>query len=795
MVAAYYLRVEALAMARSKMRISQSAFFLCSSTIALCVALALAPTQSHAAEKDQRRPFGYYDGGSAAVEDAASSPPKASTTPTQSRTRVITTPSRPAPGAASPPQQRSQKTVRSSVAKPSGETTSSGRARPYRAGTIPLDSQRSVTVIQSAPPKKTTRSPARTVATKAVPEAVLESEPGSLRKGSGKTNRPTAREDKSLTGVDKTATQANDLRTVEAILAGIQNPQDRALAQAMVSRIMNADRLHIGSVIIDSRPLRVFYRARDFQPAWVRHGQPLAHGNPYIRAIRMAEDHGLNPNAYGLAAVMERAGTQNVHKKAEQELLIAQGLLDLAQDLKLGRVKMSLWTSDYMTQTPPPFQPLEVLKTLAQHQDPLSVMAQLAPKGKDYRRLQQALLQYRTIAAFGDWPRIPSGETLRINMQDRRVPALRKRLMATGDLPYAPPITQEGPVGAAPVGQNPDQPGRQNQNPNRGPQTSPENPSDVGVPSGVSATSSARPVTESLLYDITLAEAVKRFQARNGLAVDGSVGSNTRKALNVSVHQRIGALAVNMDRLRAEPRRPRERSILVNVPAFDLKVVDAQGRKELDMRVIVGRASRQTTIFHSTIWGVVLNPYWNVPTTIAVKDLMPKAKANPDYLSSRGYKMLAGWSHDASEVNWEDVDWNSLGRSIRLRQNPGAGNALGRMKFRSTNPFAIYLHDTPNRKLFHKSKRAFSSGCIRLHRPNDLAKLLLTANNNFDSKKMQEILKSGKNTTVRLDRPVPLIMLYHTSWVDGTGLVQFREDLYSRDRDYRMAMGKALAFQ
>lgn len=759
---------------QSRPSVRSGGYKMRTSHFALTLGLALVPllpTDAFAAGEAERRPFGFYDDGSDVQKaEEPQAPPAAAP--------VVAQPS-PTPAPYIAPEVRRTDSVPAPIVIRDGRTSPAREASPAAMRPEP---------VRRTPVRKA--SPAPVVPAAVTNDAIVESDNGIAPPPPGGADRPVAREDKSLEGVDPSATRPEAVQTIDSVIAAIPDPRDRALAQAMVERLMNAERLYIDNVIIDTRPLRAFYRERGFRPAWLRHGQPEAFGNPYIRAIRLAEDHGLNPAAYGLNAVMARAGDASVHLKAEQELLIAQGLLDLAQDLKLGRVKMSLWTSDYMSLPPQPFIPLTVLQTLAQHRDPISVMAELAPSGAEYRRLQQALLQYRTIAAFGDWPRVGPGETLRPGMRDSRVPDLRNRLMASGDLPWTAPVENSIPAAGTGTGKG------------QAPAAAPANPAGARpgeLPSastapqeGISATSSARRPEETL-YTADLEAAVRKFQTRNGLAVDGNVGNNTRAALNISVRDRIAALALNMDRLRAEPSRPLEMSILVNIPDYQMKVVDAQGRKELEMKVIVGRPSRQTNIFYSTIWGVDLNPYWNVPTTIARKDLLPKLKSSPDYLSSHGYTILAGWSADASEVNWDEVNWDAIGRSVRVRQSPGRGNALGKMKFRSNNPFAIYLHDTPSRGLFHKTRRAFSSGCIRLHHPQALANLLLTRNAGYTREEIQAKLDTGRNATLRLKHPVPMVMQYHTAWIEEDGTVQFREDLYGRDRDYRLAMGKALA--
>jgi murein L,D-transpeptidase YcbB/YkuD len=283
---------------------------------------------------------------------------------------------------------------------------------------------------------------------------------------------------------------------------------------------------------------------------------------------------------------------------------------------------------------------------------------------------------------------------------------------------------------------------------------------------------------------------VKQFQNRHGLAPDGIVGSKTRAALNVSVQQRIRQVELNLERWRWLPNDLGDRFIAVNTADYSLKVVE-NGRKIIDMRVVVGRPARQTPVFSAKMTYLVLNPYWNVPYTIAVKDILPKLDEGVDYLISQGIRVFSDWSKDATELNPEQIDWASYGRSnfpFRLRQDPGKKNALGQIKFMFPNKFAVYLHDTPQRSLFQKIQRGFSSGCIRVENARMLASYLLSAEDRWTPEVLLAALASGHRQVVRVPQPILVHLLYMTAWIDDRGVLQFREDIYHRDRDLDAAL-------
>jgi murein L,D-transpeptidase YcbB/YkuD len=258
-----------------------------------------------------------------------------------------------------------------------------------------------------------------------------------------------------------------------------------------------------------------------------------------------------------------------------------------------------------------------------------------------------------------------------------------------------------------------------------------------------------------------LAAAVRRFQARHGLEEDGIVGPRTRAALNVPATERIEQVQVNLERRRWLPPDLGTRYVLVNIAGFFVGLYDEE-RLTLGMRAVVGRPYRRTPIFSDRIRYLVFNPSWGIPARIAQDEILP-----------RGHAYMA--RHHIERVG------------SRLRQRPGSGNPLGRVKFMFPNRFNVYLHDTPARSLFEEPSRGFSHGCIRLEKPLALASALL-APQGWTSAEVAEAVDAGTSRRVSLEVPVPVHVLYWTAWVDAAGTMQFRDDVYGRDDAVRRAL-------
>lgn len=337
-------------------------------------------------------------------------------------------------------------------------------------------------------------------------------------------------------------------------------------------------------------------------------------------------------------------------------------------------------------------------------------------------RLEAAIARYREIAQRG-WQRIPDGEPLEKNLRDRRVAALRARLVATGDM--------------------------------------------------------ATPGADPELFDEAVAAGLRRFQSRHGIAPDGVAGRVTVAALNVPAAARVRQLQLNLRRLARVAPTLGARYVFVNVAGQEVEAVE-KGKVAFRKRVIVGKEDRQTPEYSSVISSVTLNPYWNVPHSIATKDILPRIRSNPGYLARMGIRVLGsdGGEVDASSVDWADP---RAARNYRLRQDPSRLNSLGTVRINFANPFSVYLHDTPVKSLFSRGDRSFSSGCVRVEDIRDLTAWLL-ADAGWGRARIDRAIAGGEHTAVRLAAPVPIHMLYLTAWADEDGAVHFRDDVYARDR-------------
>ncbi len=272
------------------------------------------------------------------------------------------------------------------------------------------------------------------------------------------------------------------------------------------------------------------------------------------------------------------------------------------------------------------------------------------------------------------------------------------------------------------------------------------------------------------LFDEHLTEGIKRFQQRNGYTPDGKVSKNLIALMNITPKERIKQLLINMNRMRWLPYEPEGKLILVNTPAFTLRVID--GKKEVfEMPVVVGKDGHNTTIFSDMLTTIVFSPYWNVPPSIVKSEMIPAMEKDPNYLERNNMEIT------------KEVDGLP-----EIRQKPGAKNSLGKVKFLFPNSFNIYFHDTPVKALFDKDVRAYSHGCIRLAEPEKLANYLLDDDKKWDKNKINEAMNEGTEQYVKLKEPVPVFISYYTAWVDDAGKLQFREDIYGHDKEVSKKM-------
>ncbi|MDT8282517.1 MAG: L,D-transpeptidase family protein, partial [Gammaproteobacteria bacterium] len=285
------------------------------------------------------------------------------------------------------------------------------------------------------------------------------------------------------------------------------------------------------------------------------------------------------------------------------------------------------------------------------------------------------------------------------------------------------------------------------------------------------------------IFDKQLAASIKRCQLMFNLEDDGVVGAATLSEINRSNEHRMLQIRANLERWRWLDRDLGKRHIRVNIANFQMQYVN--GDEVIRKNVIVGKQFRQTPVFSGVMTYLVFNPTWNVPHSIAVKDKLPRIHQDPGYLERGGYTLLRGWGVQERPVDPYSIDWSTVNKHNfrwHIRQNPGEFNALGRVKFMFPNSYAVYLHDTPGKNLFEHTMRNFSSGCIRVDNPLALADVLLKDNGGWDRERIDEIIESEKETTIKLKKPLPVHVLYFTTIIDSeTKEIRYLNDIYNRD--------------
>lgn len=479
-----------------------------------------------------------------------------------------------------------------------------------------------------------------------------------------------------------------------------------------------------------------FYIQRGYQSAWLSaDGRPLPVADLLLASLSEADREGLRPADYRPTALKERLvelrqreTPPTVDQLTDFDLLFTDTFLTYGAHLLSGRLSPRKVDRDW-TISPRSRDLAAVLREALTQDTVTESLRALKPLNKGYGQLRETLEHYRKVEQTGGWPTLGAGPNLRQGDQGPRVRTLRARLQASGDFD-----------------------GRGN--------------ADQNAPA---------------VFDKTVTEAVRRFQRRHGLQETGVVGPLTRAALNVPLSERIRQVELNMERWRWAPDDFGARYILVNIPDFKMDVFE-DGRPVMESKVVVGRLERQTPIFTADMTYLVLSPRWHIPRSIAVKDKLPQLRRNPRALARQNIRIFnsAGQRVDPGSVDWSAVSARNF--NYQLRQEPGARNALGGVKFMFPNPYNVYLHDTPSRELFDRNQRTFSSGCIRVSNPLDLAEYLLKDDPKWSQAAIKKAAASGRERVVNLSERVPVYLLYWTAWVDEEGLVHFRDDIYKRDQ-------------
>jgi murein L,D-transpeptidase YcbB/YkuD len=433
--------------------------------------------------------------------------------------------------------------------------------------------------------------------------------------------------------------------------------------------------------------------------------------------LRQAALQGLDPADYGADALQRQLSAGSIDT-ARFDVALTSAMLHYLADLRVGRVR-----SEYHTRLPDArlrqYDPVERLRAgLATGKLQAAVQA-AEPSLRQYGRVKAALAAYRALARQELTPALPRPQAKVVaGGAYPAAAALYKRLVLLGDLPADTPAPPEG------------------------------------------------------IYSEQMKEGVERFQARHGLVDDGVLGRGTIDALNVPLVKRVRQLELTLERLRWLPDVGRGPLVMVDLPAYRLAALDKEGGEPLEMRVVVGAALKnETPLFVGQMRYVEFNPYWNVPRSILENEILPKLEKNKNYLAQNEMETVPA---NASVADLK------AGRA-RLRQRPGPKNSLGAIKFAMPNPMDIYLHSTPARELFQRSRRDLSHGCIRVEHPAALAQYVLGPQQKWNADAIQEALQPGPTRHVDLARAIPVVIFYATASVGSEGSPRFAADIYGRD--------------
>jgi len=481
-----------------------------------------------------------------------------------------------------------------------------------------------------------------------------------------------------------------------------------------------------GSAYLDSALFADFYPVGTAVPFWVTPSGPGARAVRFRTLLRSAGQEGLVPANYRLVEIENHWAAREPEALACLDLLLTDAFRRYASDVRNGRLDPREADPAWYLRASG-FDPANALRAAVDEDAFAKLLRDLPPPHAGYRRLRDALARYESMARDGGWVALPAGPTLEPGVQGKDVRLLRVRLIAEGDL------------------------------------------------SGLT--------TGGEHFDGQVAEAVRRFQRRHGLSADGVVGPRTRAVMSVPIEERLAQIRRTMERWRWLPRHLGEAHVLVNTAGFRVDVMEG-ARSVLSMRVIVGTPDQATPSFGAMIEAMIINPYWNVPLRIARDKLLPRQQRDPMFFSARGFRVFPNGGASSQEIDPAGVDWRRVSTEpfpFRVRQEPGERNSMGRVAFVLPNPFDIFLHDTPERALFERDTRVFSEGCVRIERFMALALYSLRGTSEWDESRITAEIDSLQHRRVTLPRPLPVYVLYLTSWVDDGGIVHFADDVYRRE--------------
>jgi murein L,D-transpeptidase YcbB/YkuD len=497
-----------------------------------------------------------------------------------------------------------------------------------------------------------------------------------------------------------------------------------------VEQISSGEELQIESAKIASvTVLPELYENSEFQRLWTN----PQNVEDLFNAIKTIDEDGLRPDDYHFKEI-EKMRTQigtntssNPPLLVDYDILLTDSLIRLGYHLVFGKVDPEDHHPHWnLAVDIDDDRPAIYIQEILDAGNLTKAIEELRPQHIIYDRFKSALKKYRAFKANGGWKLVPPGPTLKKGMQDRRILLLRKRLQITGDL------TVES--------------------------------------------------ADRDAFDDQLEKAVIRFQRRHYLAADGAVGKQTLEALNVPVENRIDQIRINLERLRWVLHAISGKFVIADIAGFKVFVYK-DNEIIWTSRVQVGRPYRQTPVFKATITYMELNPTWTVPPGILAKDILPAVKKDPRYLKERNISVI---DRNGKVIKQGTINWSKYsGRNFpyQLRQDPGPNNAMGLIKIMFPNKHLVFIHDTPSRTLFERTDRTFSSGCIRTEKPFELAEILLDNSAKWNQQSFKRIIDSAQTQTIRLPKPVPVLLFYWTAAMEPDGNVRFKKDPYKRDAE------------
>jgi len=494
-----------------------------------------------------------------------------------------------------------------------------------------------------------------------------------------------------------------------------------------------------------------FYARRKYRTAWVTPEAISDQALELMNVLSAGEQNGLQPIDYHWKVIrlfqwlsQERL---KLHRPLPPEYLAAWDVLLTdayflyADHVSRGRLNPMAFSNVEIAPSPQ-FDLTDHLEVSLATNRISAALAGLQPHHPGYFRLRDALRRYRHIARTVPWREIGTSRIKRGEREEIAVPRMRAKLQALGDLGE-------------------------------------EEPDDAAV------------------LDDSLSRALSEYQKRHGLPCSGELDAATAAWLNQPLEKLIRVIELNLERWRWLPLDLGAYYVLVNIPGFQLDLIESE-RSALNMRVVVGKRRRETPVFSDRISQIVLNPAWEIPPRLLVRDKLPALRSEVDFFSRHQISVWEEWGDakrmiDPGEIDWKNVSVSDLLGRYHLRQAPGASNPLGRIKFILSNDFNIYLHDTIARNLFEKDVRAYSSGCVRLEKPMALATLLLKRQRFWTPERLAAALQFDLEQKICLTKPVPVHILYWTCWASDDGRVCFRNDVYGLDQAMSAEFQRPLA--